>query len=194
MQSHLEAFSQDTHLVKEMKEYFKRHSPNFTTENTHDLSDIFWHMAKTAKLLGLAIYEIKEVWVGPDELWQANYALRTLLKGLKFLRVVPPSESPKVMGLMGIHDPDALCCFNGMTTALGDGRRAKMRAQSSTTSGQCTIGLASCVINVSAIHPPHWTPSAAMPSRTANPQKREALTSHPHWCNCQQEAYGVNLT
>ena len=53
--------------------------------------------------------------VGLDELQQANYTLRTLLKGLKFLRVVPTSESPKVMGLTGIHDPDALCHFNGMT-------------------------------------------------------------------------------
>ena len=65
-------------------------------------------MAETTKLLGLAIYEIKEVWKGLDELWQANYALRTLPKGLKFLRAVPPSESPKVMGLTGIHDLDAL--------------------------------------------------------------------------------------
>ena len=52
---------------------------------------------------------------GPDTLWEANYTLRTLPKGLKFLRVVPPSESPKVMGLRGIHDPDALCHFNGVT-------------------------------------------------------------------------------
>ena len=72
-------------------------------------------MAKTAKLLGLAIYEIKEVWKGPDKLQQANYALRTLLKGLKFLRAVPLLESSKVMGLMGIHDPDTLHLFNRMT-------------------------------------------------------------------------------
>ena len=26
-----------------------------------------------------------------------------------------PSESPKVMGLMGIHDPDSLCHFSGIT-------------------------------------------------------------------------------
>ena len=116
MQSCLEAFSQDNCLVREMREeYFKRHSPNFTMENTHDLSDIFGHMAETAKLLGLAIYEIKEVWVGLDELQQANYALRTLPKGLTFLQVVPPLESPKVMGLIGIHDLDALHHFNGMT-------------------------------------------------------------------------------
>ena len=67
-------------------------------ENTHELSDIFQCMAKTAKLLGLAIYENKEVWKGRDELQQANYALRTLLKGLKFLRVVPPLDPPKVNG------------------------------------------------------------------------------------------------
>ena len=97
------------------EEYFKRHSPNFTTEKSHDLSDVFWCMAETAKLLGLAIYEIREVWKGLDELQQANYALRTLLKGLKFLRAVPPLESPKFIGLMGIHDLDALYLFNRMT-------------------------------------------------------------------------------
>ena len=115
-QNHSEVFSWDTSLVRETREkYFKRHSPNFTMENTCDLSNIFWHMAKTANLLGLAIHEIKEVWKGPDELQQANYALRTLPKGLKFLRAVPPLESPKVMGLTGIHDLDGLCCFNRMT-------------------------------------------------------------------------------
>ena len=72
-------------------------------------------MIKTAGLLGSAIYEIKEAWTGQDELWQANYMLRTLPKGLKFFRAVSPSESPKVMGLMGIHDLDALCHFNGLT-------------------------------------------------------------------------------
>ena len=72
-------------------------------------------MAKSAKLLDSAIYEMQEVWKGPDELQQANYALRALPKGLKFLRAVPLSESPKVMGLVGIYDLDALCHFNGLT-------------------------------------------------------------------------------
>ena len=72
-------------------------------------------MAETAGLLGTAIYEIKEAWTGWDELWQANYALRTLPKGLKFFRVASLSKSPKVMGLMDIHDPDALWHFNGLT-------------------------------------------------------------------------------
>ena len=115
-QSHSEAFSWDTNLVKEArKEYFIRHSYNFTVNGIHDLSEVFRQMAKRAKLLGSAIYKIQEVWMGLDELWQANYALRSLPKGLKFLHAVHPSEFPKVMGLVDIHDPDALCHFNGLT-------------------------------------------------------------------------------
>ena len=53
--------------------------------------------------------------MGPDELRQANYALRALPKGLKFLCAVPPSESPKVMGLVEIHDLDALHHFSSVT-------------------------------------------------------------------------------
>ena len=104
-QSHSEAFRQDTDLVKEArKEYFSKHSYNFTTEGTSDLLQVFKQMAKSAKLLGTSIHEIQAVWMGPDELRQANYALRSLPKGLKFLHAVPFSESPKVMGLVGIHD------------------------------------------------------------------------------------------
>ena len=72
-------------------------------------------MAESADLLGTSIHEIQVIWWGLDELRQANYALRSLLKGLRFLHAVPPSESLKVMGLVGIHDLDALCHFNGLT-------------------------------------------------------------------------------
>ena len=78
-------------------------------EDTWDLSEIFKQMTMSAELLGTSIYEIQTSWMGPDELKQANYALQSLPKGLKFLCVVPPSESPKVMGLVEIHDLDALC-------------------------------------------------------------------------------------
>ena len=72
-------------------------------------------VAESTNLLGTAIHKIQAVWMGPDELQQANYALRSLPKGLKFLHVVPPSKSLKVMGLVDIHDLDALHCFNGLT-------------------------------------------------------------------------------
>ena len=43
--SHLEVFKQDSPLVRETRqEYFRKHSPNFDAENTHDLSEVFWHM------------------------------------------------------------------------------------------------------------------------------------------------------
>ena len=115
-QSHSEAFSWDSDLVKEVREeYFLKHCYSFILEGTCDHLEIFRQMATNAELLGTFIYEIQAVWTGPDELRQANYALRSLPKGLKFLHAVPPSESPKVMGLVGIHDLDDLHHFNDMT-------------------------------------------------------------------------------
>ena len=83
-------------------------------EGTHDQSEIFRQMATNAELFDTSFYEIQVVWSGPDDLRQAIYALRSLPKGLRFLHVVPPSESPKDMGLVGIHNLDALHHFNGM--------------------------------------------------------------------------------
>ena len=88
--------------------FFSKHSYNFNQDGNCDLSGIFKKLAESASLLGTNIYEIQASWTGPEELKQANYTLLSLPKGLKFLRVVPTLESPKVMGLMGIHDPDAL--------------------------------------------------------------------------------------
>ena len=64
---------------------------------------------------------------GLEELKQANYALQSLPKGLRFLRAVPATESPKVMGPNGIHDPDALRHYTGCTYCPGVERRGKMR-------------------------------------------------------------------
>ena len=103
-------------MVKEARrEFFSKHSYNFTTDGTHDLFGTFRQLAVSANLLGTSIYEIQSSWTGPKELKQANYALQSLPKGLKFCRAVPPSESPTVMGLMGIHNPDALHHFGGVT-------------------------------------------------------------------------------
>ena len=114
--SHAEAFGQDSDLVKEArKEFFLKHSYNFVTEGTHNLSEIFRQMATSTNSLGTSIYEILASWMGLHELRQANYALRSLSKGLKFLCAVPPCESPRVMELVGIHNLDALHCFSGAT-------------------------------------------------------------------------------
>ena len=114
--SHAEAFGWDSDLVKEArKEFFSKHSHNFVMEGTCNLSEIFRQMATSTELLDTSIYEIQASWMGPDELKQANYALRPLPGGLKFLHTVPPSESPKVMGLVGIHNSDALWHFSSVT-------------------------------------------------------------------------------
>ena len=74
--SHAEAFSWDSDLVREArKEFFLKHSSNFTAEGTHNLSEIFKQMAASADLLGTSIHEIHASWTGPDELKQADYAL-----------------------------------------------------------------------------------------------------------------------
>ena len=116
VRSHQEVFSWDSSLVREMREeYFQSHCPNFNNENTCRFTDVFWHMIEITGLLGSDIYEIIEAWSGWDELQQAKYSLMTLPKGLKFFRVLSPSRSPKVIGLMGIHNPDMLCHFSGVT-------------------------------------------------------------------------------
>ena len=110
------ALSQDSNVVKEARrEYFSKHPYDFITDGNHDLSGMFKCLATSAGLLGTSIYEIQSPWIEPEELKQANYILLSLPKGLKFLQAVPPSESPKVMGLMGIHDPYALCHFGSVT-------------------------------------------------------------------------------
>ena len=114
--SHAEAFFQDSSIVKEARLcFFSNHSYNFVDDGTCDLSDVFKELAESTGLLGEAIYEIQLSWTRPEKLKQANYILRSLPKGLRFLRAVPTLESPKVMGLMGIHNLDALWHYTGYT-------------------------------------------------------------------------------
>ena len=91
------------------------HPYNFVMDGNHELSGTCKHLATSAGLLGTSIYETQSPWTGPEKLKQANNVLLSLPKGLKFLWAVPPSESPTVMGLMVIHDPDAPCHFGHVT-------------------------------------------------------------------------------
>ena len=77
--------------------FFSNHSCDWVTDGTNDLSDVFKELAESAGLLGEAIYKIQLSWTGPEELKQANYALQSLPKGLRFLGAVPTTESPKVI-------------------------------------------------------------------------------------------------
>ena len=107
-----DAFHWDSGPIKEAREhYFPTHPWDWACSNTDDLSDIFRELAQGAGLLGKFIHEIQVSWNRPEELKHANYVLRSQPKGLKFLRAVFAKESPKIMGLKGIHDSDALWHF-----------------------------------------------------------------------------------
>ena len=117
--SHADAFSWDSSPVKEAREhYFATHPWDWACGNMDDLSDIFRELAQGAGLLGKFIHKIQVSWNGPEELKHTNYILRSLPKGLKFLRAVSAKESPKIMGLKGIHDSDALWHFASYTYCL----------------------------------------------------------------------------
>ena len=114
--SHMDAFSWDSGPVKEARScYFATHPWDWVHGNADDLSDIFRELAQGTGLLGESIHEIQLSWDGLEELKHTIYALWSLPKGLKFLRAVSTKESPKVMGLKGIHDPNALQHFDGYT-------------------------------------------------------------------------------
>ena len=182
------AFGWDSDLVKEARaKFFLKHSYNFITEGTHNLSEVFKQMAMSTELLGTLIYKIQASWMGPNEPKQVNYALKSLPKGLKFLYVVPPSESLKVMGLVGIHDPDDLCCFSGITHYPWCGKEGRMRGPWSIIYRQCTTGWAWCVTDVMIAHPQWPTLSAAIASRTVANPGRKILMSQFHLSNHQKK-------
>ena len=113
--SHQKVFSRDSRLVQKAREdYYQENCLHFNSETSCIMVDIFWSMIKSASPLCSEIYEIQESWTGQCELQYTNYTLNSLLKGLKFFCPVSPSESPKAMGLTGIHHPDPLHHFNGV--------------------------------------------------------------------------------
>ena len=159
----------------------------------HDLSEVFRHMAKTTKLLVLAIYKIKEVWKGLEELQQAYYTLRALPKVLKFLRMVPQSESPKVMGLVGIHDPDALCHFNGMTHCPWCRKEGQIEGTviNHLWMVHYRLGL---VCNKCYNYPSTSSDTLhCHDQQNCQPSGEGGPTIQPHLDNFQQETYRVNL-
>ena len=114
--SRVDAFCQDSSPVREAREcYFTTHPWDWYQSNMDDLSDIFRELAQSTGLLGESIFKLQQSWDGPDHLKHGNYILRSLSKGLKFLRRVSTKESPKIMGLKGIHDPNALRHFASYT-------------------------------------------------------------------------------
>ena len=123
-----EAFARDSELLQETREeHYKTNHPHFNHKTSHNLTSICQNMITSTSLLGSQIYEIQESWEWWSVLQYANDTLRASPKGLQFFCAISPSELPKVMGLAGIHNPDALCHFNGMTFCPWCRKKDKMR-------------------------------------------------------------------
>ena len=61
-----------------------------------------------AGLLGTDVYPVHDQWVGRKELHSIYHVIRGSAKDLHFFRMVVPLKSLKIMGLWGIHSPEAL--------------------------------------------------------------------------------------
>ena len=138
-------------------------------------------MVTSAELLGTSIYKIQASWTGLDEQREANYALRSLPKGLKFLHVAAPSESTMVMGLVGINNPDTLCHFSGITHCCWCGKEGQNKGTvvNHLQMVHYRLGL---VCNKCSNCPPqsHPTLSTATASRTVSNQGRKILMNWFH--------------
>ena len=80
----------------------------FHKEDTYKLTEVFKELVEMAGLLGTEVYPVHDQWVGKKEHCPAYHAVRGSAKDHHFFRIVVPLESPKIMGLQGIHSPEAL--------------------------------------------------------------------------------------
>ena len=88
--------------------YFRTHALTFHKEDTYELTEVLKELAEMAGLLGTEVYPVHDQWMGRKELCSAYHAVRGTAKDLHFFRTVVPLEFPKIMGLWGIHSPEAL--------------------------------------------------------------------------------------
>ena len=95
--------------------YQKTHQANFKQEGSYDLSSVFCQMATSTNLLDTEVYEVQESWGSQRDLKTTNQVASTLPKDIHFLQIASPMESPKTMGLKGIHSTEALQCRGGLT-------------------------------------------------------------------------------
>ena len=104
-----EAFHKDSDLVQHIRQtYFRAHSLAFHKEVTHVLANVSGEMAKMAGLMGTKFHPVQDQWQGKKELHMANNAAKGTTKSLCYFWKVSSVESSKIMGLKGIHSPEAL--------------------------------------------------------------------------------------
>ena len=112
-ENHHKTFSKESELVRAARQaYYKTHQSNYEYIGSQDLSSTFREMATSTNLMGT---EVQEVWTGQRDLEAAHHTAKASPKDIQFFRIMPPTESPKIMGLRGIHSPEALQCWGGLS-------------------------------------------------------------------------------
>ena len=192
--SQQEAFSRDSQLVCKAREkcYWENHL-HFNSKNSCNLMDVFWNIIESVGLLGSEIYEIQDTWTWRCKLEYANYALKTLPKGLKFFHPMSPSESLKVMGLPNIHHPDALHHFNRVTHSQWCGKEGKNKGMiiNHLWMMHYKLGLVckKCfccpLVTSKAIRCHGW--------KSCQPSTEGDLMSRLHWPNHKHHAHWINI-
>ena len=72
-------------------------------------------MATSANLMGSEVHKVQEMWTGQKAIRAAHCMTKHSPKDIHFFRIMLPTESPKIMGLMGIHSPEALQWWGGLS-------------------------------------------------------------------------------
>ena len=88
------------------------------------------------------IHLVQDQWQGKKELQATNYMVRGSAKDLHYFQIVPPLESPKIMGLKGIHSPRLSSIKPVSCSASGVGKEGQN--EGSIVNNLCTWAL------------PHW--------------------------------------
>ena len=75
-------------------------------------------MATSTGLIGSDVHEVQQAWTGQKNPWVTLCVAKTSQKDICFFWVVPPTKLPKIMGLKGIHSPEALRSQSGLSFCL----------------------------------------------------------------------------
>ena len=103
------AFSKESEHIRAARwDYYKIHHSNYEDKGSYELSSIFREMATSVYLMGSEVHEVQEVWTGQKDLRAIYWHDKNFPKNIHFFRVLPPTESPKIMGLRGVHSPKDL--------------------------------------------------------------------------------------
>ena len=125
-ESHCKAFEKDSDLVQMTRQnYLKMHYPESDHRGSHDLSCMFQELTTSAGLLDSDVHDVQDMWTGQKYLWATHWVAKTSPKDIQFFQVVPPTKSPKIMGLKGIHYPEALKWQAGLSFCLWCGKEGQ---------------------------------------------------------------------